>query len=303
MLKVFRILGVLTLVSVLLTTSAACQSEYSLHVQIGAGQGNVVPIYEKYKEGTYVTISAIPDSGWEFSHWEGDYGGTDNPLTIYMNSNKEVKAYFIEMQPMSTPTPTTFPTPTPSSTSSLTPTPSSTPSPTLIPTVTLTPTPSPTSIPRTTLTPTPTHTPTPTPTRTHTPTPTPTPTPTHTPTPAPTPTRAHTPTPTPSTSDAPQLLWPPNGATMSESELWFWWTHVDFATNYDIQVATNPVFSTTVINYTEEAIPDTDMIYPADALVVPGIFSAGTYYWHVRGTSSTIEGPWSSTGTFTIVTE
>ena len=176
MLKAFRVLGVIVLVSVLLTTAVACQAEYSLHVRIGNGQGSVVPVYEKYKEGTSVTISAIPDSGWEFSHWEGDYGGTDNPTTITMNSNKEVKAYFIEIQPISTPTTSPTPTATPEQTVTPTVTPAISPTPSSEPTSTATATSTPTSSPATTPLPTPTPTVT-----ALTPTPTPAPTPTDTP--------------------------------------------------------------------------------------------------------------------------
>jgi hypothetical protein len=49
-----------------------------------------------YKAGTLVTLTAIPASGWEFNHWEGNIGGNENPYSLKMNSNKSVLAYFID---------------------------------------------------------------------------------------------------------------------------------------------------------------------------------------------------------------
>ena len=47
-----------------------------------------------YEEGTEVIVKAIPDSGYEFSSWSGDSSGTDNPITITMDSDKSVTANF-----------------------------------------------------------------------------------------------------------------------------------------------------------------------------------------------------------------
>ena len=108
MLKAFRVLGTIIIISLLLITSIACEAEYRLDVTVASGQGVVTPSSDTYAEGTLVTIAAIPDSGWEFDRWEGDWGGTNNPLTITMNSQKTIEAIFIEI-----PTPTPTPTPTP----------------------------------------------------------------------------------------------------------------------------------------------------------------------------------------------
>ena len=151
MLKAIKVSGITIVISLLLITSVACKAEYSLHVIVGSGQGQVTPLSGTYTEGTSVTIAAIPDSGWEFDHWEGAVSGNENPVYMRMHSNKYVEAYFVETQlPTPTPTPTRTPTPTPIVTA----------------TPVLTPSPTPTILPS----------PTPTPTRTTTPTPTPTPT-------------------------------------------------------------------------------------------------------------------------------
>ena len=45
-----------------------------------------------YKKGSTATISAIPDEGYVFAGWSGDYSGLDNPASFtYMpNSMKKV---------------------------------------------------------------------------------------------------------------------------------------------------------------------------------------------------------------------
>jgi uncharacterized repeat protein (TIGR02543 family) len=45
-------------------------------------------------KGTDVTVTAIPNEGYIFSEWGGDLSGTDNPVSITMNGNKEVTAFF-----------------------------------------------------------------------------------------------------------------------------------------------------------------------------------------------------------------
>jgi uncharacterized repeat protein (TIGR02543 family) len=52
-----------------------------------------------YCEGTVVTLTAVPDSGWQFDGWSGDLSGTQNPATITMGSNKNVTATFSELPP------------------------------------------------------------------------------------------------------------------------------------------------------------------------------------------------------------
>src|SRR5690606_19520364 len=41
-----------------------------------------------------VPIEAIPNTGWEFDHWEVHLTGSVNPTTITMDSNKAVVAFF-----------------------------------------------------------------------------------------------------------------------------------------------------------------------------------------------------------------
>jgi uncharacterized repeat protein (TIGR02543 family) len=72
--------------------------QYSLTVNT-VGQGSVIlnPPGGVYDEGTVVTLTAVPDSGWQFDNWSGDLSGTANPTTITMNANKTVTAQFSEV--------------------------------------------------------------------------------------------------------------------------------------------------------------------------------------------------------------
>jgi hypothetical protein len=97
---------------------------------------------------------------------------------------------------------------------------------------------------------------------------------------------------------APSLITPTAGSTIVDDTPMFTWSRVTSITNYHIQVATNPSFGATDIVIDEE-LGDVEayVVKEADAL------DNGNYYWHVKGTSSTIEGPWSALGSFTLDAE
>lgn len=71
-------------------------TEYSLTVAT-EGNGSVDPQSSSYPENTEVTVTATPESGWEFSHWSGDASGSENPITITMDTNKIVTAVFTQI--------------------------------------------------------------------------------------------------------------------------------------------------------------------------------------------------------------
>jgi uncharacterized repeat protein (TIGR02543 family) len=63
------------------------------------GQGSVTldPAGGSYPYGTEVTLTAVPDAGWQFDGWSGDLSGTTNPATITMDDDKTVTATFSEV--------------------------------------------------------------------------------------------------------------------------------------------------------------------------------------------------------------
>lgn len=49
----------------------------------------------QFEAGTVVTLTAIPATGWKFSHWTGEVADPNLPITtVTMDANKEVTAFF-----------------------------------------------------------------------------------------------------------------------------------------------------------------------------------------------------------------
>ena len=57
-----------------------------------AGEGGAVTGGGEYEEGTEVTITAIPDEGYEFTSWSD--GSTEESITFTLSENKSIEAYF-----------------------------------------------------------------------------------------------------------------------------------------------------------------------------------------------------------------
>jgi uncharacterized repeat protein (TIGR02543 family) len=76
----------------------AAPPQYTLTTNtVGNGSIALNPAGGTYDAGTVVTLTAAPDSGWQFDGWSGDLSGSTNPTTITMNSNKSVTATFSEV--------------------------------------------------------------------------------------------------------------------------------------------------------------------------------------------------------------
>ncbi len=56
------------------------------------------PVNGTYDINTEVTLTAVPDEGYQFDGWSGDATGTTNPLTITTDSNKNITALFSKIQ-------------------------------------------------------------------------------------------------------------------------------------------------------------------------------------------------------------
>lgn len=56
--------------------------------------GSVSPTQGEYDEGDVVEITASPDENWMFIGWQGDGTGSQNPLSVTMDSDKDIVAHF-----------------------------------------------------------------------------------------------------------------------------------------------------------------------------------------------------------------
>ncbi|MGH7601685.1 MAG: InlB B-repeat-containing protein, partial [bacterium] len=65
---------------------------------IGSGSVTMNPPGGGYSAGTMVTLTATPNSGYQFSGWSGNLSGSTNPATITMDGNKNVTATFTANQ-------------------------------------------------------------------------------------------------------------------------------------------------------------------------------------------------------------
>lgn len=72
--------------------------KYTLSVATeGAGEIVITPDDTAYYVGTSVEIKAIPERGWVFSSWGGDFTGSENPATVTLDSDKHITARFNEL--------------------------------------------------------------------------------------------------------------------------------------------------------------------------------------------------------------
>ena len=83
-------------------TAVFSMATYALTVQVDTNIGGEVTVEpqpgtgEGYAMGTQVTLNANADEGYRFSHWSGDISGRDNPVTLAVNSAREVNAHFVK---------------------------------------------------------------------------------------------------------------------------------------------------------------------------------------------------------------
>ena len=68
---------------------------YTLTVSVPGGDGTVTKSPSKPPtRGESVVLTPVPGTGYVFHHWAGGATGTANPLTVVMNSNKTIDAFF-----------------------------------------------------------------------------------------------------------------------------------------------------------------------------------------------------------------
>jgi hypothetical protein len=79
------------------TATPTAEGQYVLTTNVSpsnSGSVTLNPASETYPNGTVVTATAAPASGYEFDHWSGDASGTSTSVTVTMNSAKSITANF-----------------------------------------------------------------------------------------------------------------------------------------------------------------------------------------------------------------
>jgi uncharacterized repeat protein (TIGR02543 family) len=71
------------------------QNEYRVHFGLGV-RGSVTrsPDLAEYDLGSTVQLTAVPATGYYFAGWTGDTTGTTNPLTVFVNRPRDIRAVF-----------------------------------------------------------------------------------------------------------------------------------------------------------------------------------------------------------------
>ncbi|MEK7719671.1 MAG: ice-binding family protein, partial [Bacteroidota bacterium] len=72
---------------------------YTLNVTAIHGTVAKSPATGPYNYGTTVTLTPTPETGYTFTSWSVDATGSDNPLTVTMNANKNITANFTAIPP------------------------------------------------------------------------------------------------------------------------------------------------------------------------------------------------------------
>ena len=69
--------------------------EYTLTVTVdGQGMVQLDPAGGVYASGTGVTLTGIPETGWEFVSWSGDATGTGATIVVTVNADTSITAHF-----------------------------------------------------------------------------------------------------------------------------------------------------------------------------------------------------------------
>ena len=91
-------IAVIILMGIMLVSGLSCGSDEWRLLTYTEGEGTISPAEGNFSHGAELTLTAIPESGWDFDHWGGQINGTVNPITINMDSDKTIYAYFVVKQ-------------------------------------------------------------------------------------------------------------------------------------------------------------------------------------------------------------
>ena len=97
------IISLVIIVAIVMISIYTCGSRMSTLSSscIPSDGGSISPSEGTYDKGIEVDIKAIPASGYRFDHWEGSVSGTSPNISLTMDSNKDVVAYFAKLIPKS----------------------------------------------------------------------------------------------------------------------------------------------------------------------------------------------------------
>jgi uncharacterized repeat protein (TIGR02543 family) len=89
------LLGLAIASLLLLSCSTENTPVYTLSTSANPSEaGSVTPAQGEYDEGEEIQLTATPNENWVFNGWLGDQTGSDNPVTISMDSDKSITASF-----------------------------------------------------------------------------------------------------------------------------------------------------------------------------------------------------------------
>ena len=94
--KIIRaLLNVILLAFTILSCSDDTKQMYSLNVSSNPTEGGTInPTSGDFEEGTEITIRVSSNTYYEFDKWSGSWSGSESPLTITMDSDKNLVGNF-----------------------------------------------------------------------------------------------------------------------------------------------------------------------------------------------------------------
>ncbi len=102
--KLAAIIITCTIAIIVIVVIATPTPTYTLSVSVYPPEaGSVSPSGGEYESGLQITLTATPASGYTFDYWALAASGSSNTVTITMNSDKTIGAYFKVVEPEPTP--------------------------------------------------------------------------------------------------------------------------------------------------------------------------------------------------------
>jgi endonuclease YncB( thermonuclease family) len=100
----FIVAAIIAIIAVTVATDQrqppAIAQTYTLTIHVTPpGAGSISPPGGEYDSGVQITLTASPSGDYTFDYWSGDASGTPATVTITMDSDKDVTAYFQEKPP------------------------------------------------------------------------------------------------------------------------------------------------------------------------------------------------------------